>query len=66
MASKKRDSLATDQTTELLQDLIIIELGLAGVPQRDIRAIVGVDMKKVNKIVKLLPKNLSKSQREKE
>jgi glycine cleavage system H lipoate-binding protein len=37
---------------ELLQDLLIIQLGLAGLAQSQIREIVGVDMHRVNSIVK--------------
>lgn len=39
-------------TEELLQDLMIIQLGLAGIPQQQIREIVGVDMNRVNRIVR--------------
>ena len=41
------------QTTEdLLRDLMIVQLGLAGIPQTQIREIVRVDMHRVNRIVK--------------
>ena len=43
-------------TEELLQDMIIVQLGLAGVPQQQIREIVGVDMHRVSRIVKHLIK----------
>jgi hypothetical protein len=39
-------------TEELLRDLMIVQLGLAAVPQQDIREIVGVDMHRVTRIVK--------------
>ena len=39
-------------TEELLQDILIVQLGLAGLAQSQIRAIVGVDMKRVNRIVR--------------
>lgn len=39
---------------DLLQDLMIIQLGLAGVPQHQIREIVGVDMNRVTRIVRHL------------
>jgi hypothetical protein len=35
-----------------LQDLLITELGRAGVPQAEIRKIVGCDMNRVSRIVK--------------
>jgi len=41
--------------------MLIVQLGMAGVPQLKIRDIVGGDIRKVNDIVKLLgPKKLSK------
>lgn len=46
------------QTVEgLLQDLMIVQLGLAGVAQHQIREIVGVDMKRVTRIVRHLKKS---------
>lgn len=39
---------------DLLTDLIIIQLGLARVPQHQIREIAGVDMNRVNQIVRRL------------
>jgi len=41
------------QTVEdLLRDLMIVQLGLAGVGQLQIREIVGVDIHRVSRIVK--------------
>jgi hypothetical protein len=37
---------------ELLLDLTIIQLGIAGVPQQAIRQIAGCDMGRVNRILK--------------
>jgi transposase-like protein len=43
----------TEQTTDdLLRDLMIVQLGLAGIGQHQIREIVGVDIYRVNRIVK--------------
>ena len=39
-------------TDELLRDLLIVQLGLAGLTQHQIRGIVGVDIYRVNRIVK--------------
>lgn len=39
-------------TEDLLQDLMIIQLGLAGISQHQIREIVGVDMHRVTRIVR--------------
>lgn len=45
--------------SELITNLWITQLGLTGVPQRSIRAIVGCDMNRVTRIVRHLkiPKN---------
>jgi len=41
------------QTVEdLLRDLLIVQLGVAGLSQHQIREIVGVDIYRVNRIVK--------------
>ena len=49
MRPQKQEGKTTD---ELLHELMIIQLGLAAVPQQDIREIVGVDMHRVTRIVK--------------
>jgi len=42
-----------EQTTDdLLRELLIVQLGLAGLTQHQIREIVGVDIHRVNRIVK--------------
>ena len=51
-AEKKKDTVLED----LLRDLIIIQLGQAGLTQHEIREIVGVDINRVNRIVKYLRK----------
>jgi phage FluMu protein gp41 len=43
-------------TNRLLRDLIIIQLILGGVGQREIRAITRADMNEVNTLAKLLRK----------
>lgn len=49
--AKQKDK--KEQTTEdLLRDLLIVQLGLAGLTQHQIREIVGVDIHKVNRILK--------------
>lgn len=42
---------------ENVQNQTIVHLGLSGIPQQIIRKIVGVDMKRVTKIVKHLRKD---------
>ncbi len=54
-------NLRSDEATEVLRDLLIVQLGLARVPQRTIREIVGVDMNRVTRIVRHL--NTEKGER---
>jgi len=49
MATKK--STRSDETTELVRTVVIIQLGLAGVPQKKIRTIAGCNMNRVNRIL---------------
>ena len=51
MASKRKPP---DEATELLRTLLIVQLGLAGVGQRKIRAVAGCDMNRVSKTLKAL------------
>ena len=44
----------TEETNELLRKLLIIQLGLAGVSQQNIRAVVGGNLKRVTDIMKLV------------
>lgn len=43
-----------DEATELLRTLLIVQLALAGVPQREIRAVAGCDMHRVSRTLKPL------------
>jgi hypothetical protein len=52
MATHKSDDV--DSTRYLIQDLFIAQLVLAGVPQTNIRAVVGCGMDRVARIGKLL------------
>ena len=45
---------AEDDLIGILKDFLILQLGLAGVPQIEIRKIVGCDIHRVNRIVKHL------------
>ena len=53
---KKRNKKEFDSSAELLRDLLITELGKAGVPQLEIRKIVGCDIHRVSRIVKHIKK----------
>ncbi len=55
MSTKGRERPESDSGTEqLLRRLTIVQLGLAGIPQKNIRRIVGGAIGKINGIVKLL------------
>jgi len=60
----KEKGKSVDEHTELIRTLIIIQLGLAGIPQQSIRSIAGCDMNRVNKILKQL--NTKKKSKKKE
>ena len=49
-----KGSDATAKTVELLRTSLIVQLGLAGVGQANIRKIVGGSMNDINAIVRLL------------
>jgi hypothetical protein len=49
-----RAKTVKDEMTELTRDLLIVQLGLAGVPQQDIRSVARCDIRRVNRIVRLL------------
>lgn len=51
MAPKRN---ASDETTELLRTMLIVQLGLAGIGQRQIREVAGCDMNRVTKTLKAL------------
>ena len=50
MANEKQKKEQT--TDDLLRDLLIVQLGLAGLAQHQIRELVGVDIHRANRIVK--------------
>ena len=51
MAAKRGSG---DEATELLRTLLIVQLGLAGIGQRAIRAVAGCDMNRVTKTLRVL------------
>ena len=61
--AKRAANSDRDVTADLLRYLLIVELYKAGVPQLEIRQIVGCDVHRVNKIAKALRKGLKKSDR---
>ena len=60
MAIRKRAT--NDDVVERLDKQMIIQLGLAGIPQRTIREIVECDLNRVTKIVKHLKRRGAKGE----
>jgi hypothetical protein len=61
MTPKSATKKSLKNSTDMLRDLLITQLGLAGVPQAAIRDIVGGDIKRVNQIVRYIkPRKKSK------
>ena len=56
MAKKAKEPSVQD----LLRDLMIVQLALAGVGQHQIREIAGVDIHRVSRIAKLLKRSKEK------
>jgi hypothetical protein len=55
----KRKQKKAEGIEDLLRDLMIVQLGLAGLTQHQIREIVGVDIHRVSRILKHF-KNIKK------
>lgn len=51
-----KTSVRHDGLEELMKTMLIVQLGLAGVPQLKIRSIVGCDVHRVNQILKHMKK----------
>lgn len=54
--ARKSTSLPSEEQVELLRKILIVQLGLAGVPQNTVRAIVGGDIRRVNDVMRHLPR----------
>lgn len=54
MPKRRGAAKMADVVADRLADLLIVQLGLAGVPQHTIRRIVGCDMARVVRIAKEL------------
>ena len=66
MAKKRKTAVSTeDEQTDLLRKLLIVQLGLAGVPQLQIRAIVGGDIRRVSEIMKQIGPKALKAKKKK-
>jgi hypothetical protein len=53
---KKKRTKKSESVEDLLRDLMIVQLGLAGLSQHQIREIVGVDIYRVGRILKHVKK----------
>ncbi len=51
-----------DSNTEILKDILIVQLGVARVPQQKIQEIVGCSIVRVNQIVKHLKQKTKKEE----
>ncbi len=63
MAAKKEKNQQGDSSTELLRDLLIAQLGLAGVAGAEIRKIASCDMNRVTRILKPIKKAQGKERK---
>ena len=54
MARAQKRQRDSNDTAELLKDILITQLGMGGVSQQSIRQIVGCDINRVNRIVRHL------------
>ena len=57
----RKSTRSEGDATEILKDILIVQLGMAGVRQQDIRSIVGCDINRVSRIVRHIK---TKAQRE--
>lgn len=61
MAGNKEGTTSTEEMTELIRTLLTVQLGMAKVPQENIRKIAACDINRVNGILKLaIPKSKKK------
>ena len=61
MASSKKPQGNSGEVADILRDILITQLGIAGVQQQTIRQIVGCDINRVSRIVKPI-KNAKKKE----
>ncbi len=61
MRKKSAKQQNSTEGTEILRDLLILELAKAGVPQLENRKVVGCDVHRVSRIAKVLRKARAQS-----
>lgn len=62
MAVSRKPQEEQAEVADILKDILITQLGIAGVPQKNIRQIVGCDINHVNRIVKHIKSAKKKEQ----
>jgi len=55
--AKKKELSPEVEMVELLRNILIVQLGVAKVPQYDIRNIAGCGINRVNDVLKNIPKS---------
>ncbi len=53
---KKKVRTTEEEIVELLRNVLIVQLGMAKVPQYDIRRIAGCGINRINDVLKHIPK----------
>lgn len=56
----KGNAVGQLDATEILRDMFIVQLALAGLTRHQIRETVGVDMNRVTRLVKYIKRNADK------
>jgi hypothetical protein len=55
--AKKKVPTPEEEMVELLRNMLIVQLGIAKVPQNDIRKIAGCGINRINDVLKHIPKS---------
>jgi hypothetical protein len=55
--ARKKSPTPEEEMVELLRNMLIIQLGMAKVPQNDIRKIAGCGINRINDVLKHIPKS---------
>jgi hypothetical protein len=55
--ANKKTATPEEETVELLRNILIVQLGMAKVPQSEIRKIAGCSINRVNDLLKHIPKS---------
>ena len=58
MAERRGKNSAKASTEEILRDMLIVQLAVAGLTRHQIRETVGVDMNRVTRVVKYIKRGV--------